>query len=172
VYRRPPSVANMACATEIMWDGREADLGSQAQNAHRIHAQAKSPLTARQLRRIVAFENGRFAAQIIDRAVGNLQEGAASGGPRPLAIQALAAGASNMPDRAPGEADLDAAEFTMFSAWTHLTGRPTTVRSARTSIARGQELFNTLPMTIGCSGLLRRAALIFTTARPRRCPMF
>lgn len=150
VYRRPLSAANLAVATEIMWDGREDDLGTQAQNAHRIHAEATAPLSARQLRRIVTFEMGLFAAQMTDRAAGNLNEAGAAGGPRALSDQEFFEGINDpVPGRNPTGAAFNPRAITLFTAWSRLPGRPNAIRLARASIARGQELFNTLPMTIG-----------------------
>jgi hypothetical protein len=133
VYRRPPSAAQVNFKTvrssgrgkilagSLMWDGREPSLEQQAIDATRGHAQAVQDPTADQIRRIVAFQTGIFAAQQFDRRIGRLDRGGAAGGPVNLSSQ--------LPFPAPGFTFLE------YDNWAAKTGR-------RASIARGQAIFN------------------------------
>ena len=68
VYRRPRMVANFKYAAELnlMADGREASLESQAVTAALTHEEAQANPTVAELRQIVAFERQLFAAQSAD----------------------------------------------------------------------------------------------------------
>jgi hypothetical protein len=50
----------------IMWDGREPTLESQAIDATLGHAQALQPPTLEQVAQVVQFEKGIFSAQAFD----------------------------------------------------------------------------------------------------------
>ena len=120
----------------IMWDGREPTLESQARNATLGHAQALKPPTDAQVAQMVAFETSVYAAQSYHWSAGGLTSdlGAnATGGPVPIAKAANSIG-----------------KFNQYSAWptTPSTAAPAN-RQARASIARGQAIFNTRQMTIG-----------------------
>ena len=72
----------------IMWDGREPTLQSQAINATLGHAQATKVPTDAQVKQIVDFENGIFSAQSYDLIAGSLTDNGTTGGPVNLSAQA------------------------------------------------------------------------------------
>jgi cytochrome c peroxidase len=122
----PPNSGN------IMWDGREPSLESQAIDATMGHAQAKTRPTEKQVAEMVAFEIGMFNAQYSDKEAGVLSALNATGGP--VALSDHGNDPANLP--APG-----AASFDEFTAWTAAPGSGSAKRE-RDSIARGQALFN------------------------------
>lgn len=142
VFRRPVISANLVFKTttlfpapnghsgNIMWDGREPTLESQAIDATLGHAQALTPPTDAQVAQIVQFETGVFSAQSFDNFALWLNGGGAHGGPVHLA------------SAVPGQ--LNALAFDEYSAWTD-----NGIAFARRSIARGQQIFNTRTFTIG-----------------------
>ena len=142
-YRRPLPATNLIFLSSIMWDGREPDLAHQALDAALGHEQSGSGPTAAQQTQIVAFETGLFSAQTSDAAAGPL----AGGGPVALSAQAYAAGVNDSVGRNPTGAPFDPAIFTLYDAWAGLTAADA-VSQARASIARGQRVFNTKPITI------------------------
>jgi cytochrome c peroxidase len=138
VYRRPLASANLRFATvtpgNIMWDGREPSLESQAIDATLGHAQALSPPIPAQVQQMVAFESGFFSAQAFDARAGSLTDGGATGGPRSLAGQA------------PVPAfDPVALPFKEYAAWGSAAGPGA---AARQSIARGEAIFDTRTFTV------------------------
>jgi cytochrome c peroxidase len=141
----------------IMWDGREPTLESQARDATLGHAQALTAPTAAQVAQIVAYETGVFAAQVYDFSAGALNANASPGttvfgGPQRVASSSSAFG-----------------NFALYDAW------PTTSAStrghdpaalgaaARASIARGQALFNTRPITVSNVAGFNNATLLGVT---------
>jgi hypothetical protein len=163
VYRRPLPATNLRFLSAVMWDGRESspatsmaeDLQHQANSATRGHAQAAQDLTAEQAQQIVAFELGLFTAQARDDRAGSLHAFGATGGPRSLSQQEFFSGVNDPLGLNPSGAAFDPKAFTVFDAWSALTGtRHDPVAAARRAIARGQEVFNTRTFTIsGVSGL-------------------
>jgi cytochrome c peroxidase len=113
----------------IMSDGREPTLSSQATDATLTHAQAKSAPTAAQVAQMVDFESGMYEAQALDNRAGSLNGGGANGGPFALFESSPGLGAQA------GQEVVSA-----YDAW-----NPAVVASesaARASIYRGQQLFN------------------------------
>jgi cytochrome c peroxidase len=118
----------------IMWDGREPTLQSQAIDAVLIHSQATTPPTSEQVAQMVAFENGIFSAQERLGPV-TLSKGA-NGGAVYLSAQS------------PSEPPTDETSvtpvltFDEFDAWANISPAtyPTDLQA---SIARGQTIFNT-----------------------------
>lgn len=143
VFRRPLMSTNLDFKTttiapgpdgnsgNIMWDGREPTLFTQAVSATLGHAQALVPPTEEQVQQIVQFETRIFSAQLESNDAGLLDETGVTGGPIFLAAQA------------PGQ--ILAAPFDEFTAFAAAVGP---LSEARRSIARGQELFNTRAFTI------------------------
>ncbi len=151
VYRRPLPATNLPFETTLMWDGREPDLNSQATDATMIHAQGSAP-TSDQLQQIVDFETGTFTAQSSSEKVGDLTT-EVSGGPLDLSTQMFFTGINdpfgNNPMGTPFNPDI----FNLYTAWQDLKGKPAAI-ALRESIARGEALFNTFPLTItGVPGL-------------------
>jgi cytochrome c peroxidase len=144
VFRRPIMSANLDFKTttlfpgpnpgggNLMWDGREPSLESQAVNATLGHAQAVAPPTPEQVAQIVAFERGIFAAQQLDDYAWDLSSGGALGGP--IALSAI------VPDGGIG-----GAPFELFESWLNAPGSRAETRK---TIARGEVIFNTRPFTI------------------------
>jgi cytochrome c peroxidase len=148
VYRRPRMAASMLFAVSagstvapqtglnsgnIMWDGREPFLESQAIDATKVHAQARTSLTTAQQKQIVDFETGIFTAQSRTPDAGDLSEFYAQGGPVALASQT------------PGQRS--AIPFTLYTTW--LTPPKRFDRAAfRESVARGEVIFSTRTFVI------------------------
>lgn len=160
LFRRPLPGTNLPFLTTVMWDGRESPTGlslhdslkHQALDATMGHAQAAQQPTDAQLEDIVALEMANFSAQSVDQDAGNLDAQGAAGGPMSLSKQDFVVGI-NDPLGTPGS--FDKVAFTIYSKWMNLNSSSadkTTV--ARLSVARGEALFNTLPITIsGVAGL-------------------
>jgi hypothetical protein len=153
VYRRPRPATNLkfvvgvppaaSCMGQeakggcnIMWDGREPNLKSQALDATLVHAQALVRPSDEQLSQIVAFETGIFSAQVFSSEARSLTDLGALGGPEFLATVTVA-----------DDAGAPMAPFTLFDSWRAL---PAEVdgREDRESVFRGQQIFETRSFTI------------------------
>jgi cytochrome c peroxidase len=176
MYRRPLPAANLRFLSTVMWDGREsslqtgtqkitpatnpadllADLAHQAVDATNGHAQGTTPLTTQQQQAIVSFETALSTAQAWDYTAGPLTVDGATGGPSTLALQTTPAffvGINDPLGNNPKGTPFTPAIFSLFDAWTNLKGGGP-VASRRASIARGQALFNSKPISItGVGGL-------------------
>ncbi len=133
----------------IMWDGREPTLQSQAIDATLSHAQAIAVPTAEQVAQMVAFETGIYSAQSYSFAAGELTASGGLGGP------------VNLSATAPGQllSLAPAPHITPYSAWSTIAGKgyPS---AQQESIYRGQQIFNTRTFTIsGVAGLNNIAAI-------------
>jgi len=173
MYRRPLPATNLGFLSTLMWDGREstttstsstqkitypdpdsalqADLKQQAIDATTGHAQGVAP-TAAQIQDIVSFETALRTAQAIDYRAGFLNAGGASGGPLVLASQPFFIGINDSFPPSfnfnPSKSTFNPDIFNLFNAWTNSPS------SARASIARGQAVFNSKPITIsGVAGI-------------------
>jgi cytochrome c peroxidase len=159
VYRRPLPSANLRFLTEcppnqitcaplsIMWDGREASFQSQSIDATLGHAQALNPPTGAELAQIINFDTGIFDAQDFDKHAGNLHARQASGGPVALSQQDFFIGIND--SLSPG---FTSEIFTLYGSWENVP--PNGRNAGRASVARGEILFNTKPITIsGVNGL-------------------
>jgi hypothetical protein len=170
LFRRPLPTTNLAFLSAVMWDGRETlqkgsaaamhvDLAHQANAATEGHAHAPAPLDAAVRDHIVAYELGLFTAQVSDAGAGDLRKDGARGGPKALSERAVVFGANDPLGCDPMGANcvganplFDPNVFTEYDGWAHRkgSGRDRT----RAAIARGQTLFNTLPIPItGVAGL-------------------
>jgi cytochrome c peroxidase len=151
IYRRPLPSANLKFLTAFMWDGREPSLQSQAKDATLGHAQATVPPTDAQIADIVAFESGLFTAQEIDARAGSLHGEGAMGGPVALSLQNFFTGINDPLGNNPTGAAFDPNIFDLYKPWLGTRGDDA---SSRLSVARGEEVFNTTPITItGVAGL-------------------
>jgi len=166
VYRRPLPATNLRFLSAVMWDGREStlpstqpityatnphdlltDLAHQSMDATMGHAQGAAP-TGQQQADIVAFETALSSAQWIGSRAGSLDRSGAHGGPEALASQPFFIGVNDPLNQNPTHAPFTSVIFDLFDGWKN-TGDP-----ARASIARGQEIFNSKPITIsGVAGL-------------------
>jgi hypothetical protein len=115
--------------TNIMFDGREPTLFTQAITATMGHAQALEPPTQEELQQMVDFETQIFSAQMSDRGAGPLDAAGATGGPIHLAAHGNDAPVFPPP----------AVIFDEFTAWADVSGAGA---ARRESIYRGQELFH------------------------------
>jgi cytochrome c peroxidase len=162
VFRRPLLATNLDFATtvlsfggppgpsgNIMWDGREPTLTSQALDATLGHAQATVAPTAAQLAQMVAFEQGIYSAQSSDFVAGSLTAGGAMGGPVNLSTFAAGVPGNNppLPGTIPTNPPAPNNDFSIFESWATVTGT-SAAAERRASIYRGQELFNNYPITI------------------------
>jgi cytochrome c peroxidase len=127
----------------IMWDGREPTLQSQALDAALIHEQAKSAPTAEELSQIVGFETQTYAAQSFSLFAGDLtgRDGSgATGGPQNMSTQPL----TNF-DPVSGLPGV----FINYSTWASSPGTSQPVeKSLRESIARGEDIYNHFQITL------------------------
>ena len=169
MYRRPLPATNLAFLSTVMWDGREstppttqkitypntgqllADLAQQAIDATTGHAQGAVPTLA-QVQDIVNFETSLRTAQAYDYRAGALNANGATGGPVALASQQFFVGINDSfpasfgfnPTGAPFNPNI----FNLFAAWA------SSPSGTRASIARGEVLFNSKPITIsGVAGI-------------------
>jgi cytochrome c peroxidase len=138
LYRRPLPSTNLKFLNGIMWDGREPDLKTQAKDATMVHTQPTTPPTDAQLTQIVNLETSLFTAQSQDNLAGDLTAQGGSGGSVFLSAQAFAPGINSGSGFNPNA-------FTLYTNWATVSDRNAT---AQQSVARGEVLFNTLPMRI------------------------
>ncbi len=162
LFRRPLPACNLPFLTAVMWDGRESfggqslafDLGHQAMDATLGHAQALSSPTQEQIDAIVAFEMANFTAQSSDDAAKELDARGATGGPLPLSQQPFYPGINDVLGGDPTGAAFNPTAFTLFESWSGLSSPNDGTTTARAAVARGEALFNTMPITIsGVTGL-------------------
>jgi cytochrome c peroxidase len=159
LYRRPLPSTNLDFLATVMWDGREtvkgqaisADLAQQSIDATLGHAQAAVPPNAQQVSQIVSFETALYTAQVYDWKAGDLTSNRATGGPKNLSAQPFYLGINDALGADPTGAPFNPVVFTPYAAWANATGKNAAIQQ---SIARGETLFNTLPITItGVAGL-------------------
>ena len=167
VYRRPLPSTNLGFLSTIMWDGREPDLFLQSVHATTGHAQGSVPPTAEQQQEIVTFEGcttadtpglcagiapgaGVFTAQLTDAAAGSLQADGALGGPQVVSqdVAGFFIGINDPLGLNPMGTAFDPTIFDLYDAWAG------SAVAARASIARGQQVFNSVTINItGVAGL-------------------
>jgi cytochrome c peroxidase len=155
LFRRPLPATNLGAGdgsgtlSAVMWDGREADLAHQANDATRGHAQALRDLTPAEQQEIVDFETHLHTAQLRDRASGDLSRRGGHGGPSALAAQAYYSGINDsLGGDARTGAPFDRDVFDLYRAWRDSRD------PERARVARGEALFNRRTFTIrGVGGL-------------------
>lgn len=160
MYRRPLPTTNLGFLSTVMFDGREslahplnneqtfaanlnADLTQQAIDATLGHAQATQPPSPTQLSQIVNFELALNSAQLSDFVVGKLygQKGSL-GGPQYLPSQQYYPGINDSLGGDPNGKKFNPNVFTIYNSWQN------SQNPHRESIARGEQIFNTQPLTI------------------------
>ncbi len=184
MYRRPLPTTNLKFLSTLMWDGREsstqtgtqkityptnpgdllADLAHQAVDATAIHAQGATPPTTQQVQDIVNFETPLRTAQAIDFQAGVLNINGAAGGPVALGTQPFYVGINDSFPASFGNnpfgLPFNPAIFNLYTAWTNSRS------AANASVARGEAVFNTKPITItgvaGVNDTLGIASLVGT----------
>jgi len=182
MYRRPLPSTNLQFLSAVMFDGREStpltgttkiqfnnyptsllsDLAHQSVDATVGHAEGDGtrPTPAEQ-QQIVDFETALFTAQVTGRGVGRLDARGALGGPETLVDQPFFIGINSsvnflLPQfeqpgglLAPGDGQFTPGIFNLFDTWADLPPS-----SPQASVARGQKLFNSVPITItGVKGI-------------------
>ena len=162
LYRRPLPATNLGFLSTIMWDGRETifgaipkksinlaqSLSNQANDATTGHAQGLPP-TQQQVAQIVAFETALYTAQTNDHHAGDLTARGAKGGTEYLSQQNFYVGINDSLGEDPSGDTFSSNVFNLYGSWKNLTGSP-----YRQSIARGEDLFNNMPIPItGVGGL-------------------
>ncbi len=163
LFRRPLPSTNLRFLSTVMWDGRETaagqsivnDLASQANDATLGHAQAAVAPTAAQIKDIVDFEMSLTTAQATDNDAGNLDAEGGNGGPQSLVSQEFFLGINDPLGLNPTGKAFDSSALTMYQKWANLSSSPNAKYSeARAAVARGEVLFNTLPIPIeGVAGI-------------------
>lgn len=182
-YRRPLPATNLRFLTTVMFDGREStpltgttkilftnypsslvsNLAHQSLDATIIHAEGDGarPTPAEQ-QAIVNFEMALFTAQSFGFVTGPLNANGATGGPVPLITQPFFVSTNssvhallpNGPEQpaglvTPGDGQFTSNIFNPYNAWSTLPSY-----DFRGSVARGQTIFNTRPITItGVAGI-------------------
>jgi cytochrome c peroxidase len=155
VFRRPLPSANLGVLTSIMWDGREPNLVSQAVDATLGHAQADAAPSAAQVKSIVGFESGIFTAQIFDWDAGDLRDFNASGGPVSLSLQIAKffVGVNDPTGQNPKGLPFTPKIFSLYKPWLGVGGADEMAEKRR-SIARGERIFDSVPINItGVGGI-------------------
>ena len=158
VYRRPLPTTNLGFLSAVMFDGRESlvyplnneqtfaanlntDLTQQAIDATLTHAQADQPPTATQLSEIVGFELALNSAQLSDFFAGSLSKGA-NGGAQFLSTQPYYPGINDSLGGDPEGKQFTPNVFTIYTSFENSRN------PQQASIARGEQIFNTQPLTI------------------------
>jgi cytochrome c peroxidase len=181
-YRRPLPATNVRFLSAVMFDGRESspatgttkilysnypdslisDLEHQSLDATVIHAQGDGTRpTPTEQQEIVNFEMGLNTAQVIGNGTGPLNAKGATGGPQALVEQPFFISINSsvnflLPQLeqpgglvSPGDGQFTPAIFDPFDAWANLPAQ-----DPRSAVARGQALFNSLPINItGVAGI-------------------
>jgi cytochrome c peroxidase len=152
LFRRPLPSTNLRFLSGIMWDGREPSLASQAADATMGHAQGKLP-TDQQLQDIVNFESSVYTAQVKDKDAGSLTDDGAMGGPLFLSVQNYYAGINDVFGGDPEGNPFNTEVFNIYQSWKNPENNGEKA-DARSAVARGEELFNTLPIPLtGVGGI-------------------
>jgi len=181
-YRRPLPATNLRFLSAVMWDGRESaaatgttkmsysnfpnslvsDLEHQSVDATTGHAQGDGtrPTPAEQ-QEIVNFEMGLTTAQSFGYRIGPLSARGANGGPQGLLNQPFFISMNSsvhfllsqfeQPGGlvSPGDGEFTPAIFATFDGWSTLPAE-----DPRAAVARGQEIFNSMPINItGVAGI-------------------
>jgi cytochrome c peroxidase len=144
------------------------DLAHQSLDATNGHAQGDGTRpTAAEQQQIVDFETKLFTAQLFDNRAGLLNAGGAKGGPTPLSTQPFfitinssvhfLVPAFEQPGGLvnPGDGQFTSNIFDLYNKWAQVKDSEDEERAAaRRSIARGEQLFNTLQIPIsGVAGI-------------------
>ena len=175
LFRRPLPSTNLIWLTAVMWDGRETkvsfqapmdagvnhediieSLASQAHDAIMGHEQAAAEPSASVIDEIVNFEVHLFTAQLVDEKAGKLNGGAGMGGANILAQQRFWIGINDTLGNDPTGDVFDEKAMRLFDEWNDPNAQSShdPRERARGSIARGEQLFNSLPIAIsGVGGL-------------------
>jgi len=175
LFRRPLPATNLIWLTAVMWDGRETfspfkppmdagidlenlrvSLASQARHAILGHEQAAAAPSDAVIAQIVDFEMHMVTAQVDDNGAGQLNSDNAMGGANILAQQRFWVGINDTLGNDPTGDAFDEKAMRLFDDWNDPTAqfRRDPRGLARAAIARGEQLFNSMPIAIrGVAGL-------------------
>ena len=175
LFRRPLPATNLIWDTAVMWDGRETfapflppmdagidredtreSLASQALHAILGHEQAATAPGELTLREIVDFESHLFTAQYADNLAGRLNDDDGMGGADILARQAFWVGINDPLGNDPTLEPFDPKVMRLFDHWLDpgVRANPASRVQRRAAIARGERLFDSMPINItGVAGL-------------------
>lgn len=175
LFRRPLPATNLIWLTAVMWDGRETfapfkppmdaginlqnlrtSLASQARDAILGHEQAASAPGDDVIERIVEFELHLITAQVDDNRAGPLNEDNAMGGANILTQQRFWVGINDTLGNDPTGDAFDEKAMRLFDGWNdpNMQFSRDPRDRARAAIARGERLFNSMPIAIsGVAGL-------------------
>jgi len=149
-------------------DSLSNDLAHQSVDATVGHAQGDGTRpTPEEQKQIVDFETKLFTAQVHDRHAGDLDDDGANGGPAPLSTQPFFITVNSsvhflIPTfeqpggfAAPGDGQFTSNIFNLYDKWAQGKDDDNEEHAAaRRSIARGEQLFNTLQIPItGVAGI-------------------
>jgi hypothetical protein len=164
VYRRPLPSTNLSFLSTVMWDGREtlaplndgstflanlhANLAHQVRDAVSGHAQGAAPPSDADVAEVVNFESGLFTAQTWDWRAGDLGRHGGLGGPWMLSNQLYYPGINDSLGGDPAGTAFSSTSMMSFAAWADDGGRWRDRNDQRASIAAGEKLFNSAPLTI------------------------
>ncbi len=153
VYRRPLASTNTRYQQVFQSDGREPSLASLAVDATMIHAQGVQPTTD-QVNAIVSFVSGLSTAQSYAFGPGDLTTDGAAGGPDALSQQPFSIGVNDPFGNNPTGVPFNSQIFNLYANWAAAHPYGTATGEHRASVARGEAVFNTKPITItGVMGL-------------------
>lgn len=171
LFRRPLPSTNLKFLNTVMWDGRENAFGTtldavllhQANSATVGHAEASASLSPAQARAIIDFMLGITTAQHSDNNAKELAEGGSNGGAETpavfLANQPTYLGINDLFGDSRTGKPFDPKAFTLYDSWATTQTGIGAKESARRSILRGQNLFNTRTFSIsGVAGINDEAA--------------
>lgn len=157
-FRRPLPATNLKFLSNVMWDGRETtattqnvfeSLANQANSATTGHAEG-NVLLETQNQEIVDFETALFTTQVIDKKAKALTDSGED--LTNLSTQEFYVGINDFIKDSQTGAVHNPDVFDLYDKWNGLIKtKPNDIKAA---IARGQQIFNTKPITIsGVSGL-------------------
>src|SRR5207244_6006623 len=153
-YRRPLPSANLGFLSTIMWDAQGNAAPSAAQQQQIVTFEGCTTANNPGPCATIPTGAGLFTAQLYDANAGYLAADGANGGPVTLAQQLAGffIGVNDPLGFNPSGTPFSPVIFTEYDAWANLTGNGQPV-AARGAIARGELVFNTVPINItGVSG--------------------
>jgi cytochrome c peroxidase len=170
-FRRPSPTANQSKVPSTGWNGSPPAVGGVAaavlatgSGATRLHEQRPDPLPAGIPEAMRDLQMGVIFAQSVDFRAGRLDAAGAKGGPANLLAQPFYDGINDIQGQDPMGVPFTRKVFDLFDAWGSNSGTGSSssgegetsgfLRSARSSIFRGQEIFNNREFDIsGVNGL-------------------
>jgi len=177
LFRRPLPSTNLKYLSTVMWDGRENPFGTtldaillhQVNSATVGHAQASASITAAQARGIVDFMMGITTTQHKDTNAKDLAASSSNGGYETpsvfLANQTTYIGINDLFGDSKTGTAFNPRVFTVYDVWATSLSGTGDKETARRSILRGQDLFNTRTFTISGVGGINDESAFGTPAQ-------